>query len=64
MHIETEKLAEEAFASAVHRLRSTGANPTNETLDVLWLYFRSGVQFGLDHAHRERQQIVVPGRIM
>ena len=49
-----------AFGTALDKLRQKGAPLTEQSAEVLKLYFLSGVQWGLDHAFMEKGKIISP----
>jgi hypothetical protein len=60
MNDTTRREALVAFGTAIDKLRQKGAPVTEANVEVLKLYFLSGVQWGLDHKFMERSQIISP----
>ena len=61
MSPETRREAMLAFGVALDKLRQSGAPVSEQTAEVLKLYFLSGVSWGLDHAWMEKKrQILLP----
>ena len=60
MNDTTRREALVAFGTAIDNLRQAGAPLTEQSVEMLKLYFLSGVQWGLDHSFLERRKILTP----
>jgi len=49
-----------AFGIALDKLRQSGAPVTEQSAEVLKMYFLSGVQWGLDHKFLDKSKIISP----